>query len=393
MRDRTVRLAAAAVALFFLATKSVLLADSIELQGDDQTLQYSGKILEEKYSAIKFQLDTAPPGTDPIKLIPVASPKDPKKKLITKLEHRPLPTIYGEGESKFRARQYAEAYERYTTSYANEKKDYPWVGAWCCYQAGEAAFREAKYNREEEQDKQQWYAKAAEQYGKVIAEAADHYLMPDGKVGLAMCQMRLSQYAQAGQGLAAVIKSDYPYWVKQEARVTSGRVKVEEAGSLKGEAARAKYDEAIAELEAVKKELMDFTPDLAYQAMIGEAYAYQGKGDLDKAENVFEVVGLQAPDDELRAEALNSRGLSLRKRGQPREALFSFLRVVLLHFDIPSEHQKALYNAAYAAKEYYKEDKEMKRALELAGTLKTRYPNGYWTKRLIREWNIKTGGE
>jgi len=93
---------------------------------------------------------------------------------------------------------------------------------------------------------------------------------------------------------------------------------------------------------------------------------------------MFENVGLQAPQDEMRAEALNSRGLSLLKRGDTREALFSFLRVVVLHSSVTHEYQKALYYAARASKEYYGDDK---RSEELRKTLTTRFPNSYWARK------------
>ena len=68
-------------------------------------------------------------------------------------------------------------------------------------------------------------------------------------------------------------------------------------------------------------------------------------------------------------------------------ALFSFLRVIVLHYDIPSEHEKAYYYAAWAAREYYT---DTRRAMELARTLLTRYPPPhYWSEKLIKEWELQ----
>ena len=146
---------------------------------------------------------------------------------------------------------------------------------------------------------------------------------------------------------------------------------------------RGEYDEAIQQLQQLQKNLMENHRELAYLAMISEAYAWQGKEQFARAEDLFQEVGLRSPEDEMRAEAYNSRGLSLKKRGQPREALFSFLRVVVLHHAIRHEYQHALYNAAITSKEYYNEAPQ--RARELGNRLMHKFPNSYWAKLLKRQ--------
>jgi len=398
MKQRLAVIVVAALGLCCFALRPIQAADLVEVRTDDGIVQFTGKILQETYVFIEMELELR--GEKITRKIPVE--KDGKR-LIHNIQHKPLPGNYSTASSLLEAREFSEAFEAFKVSYQSDAKTFPWVAPYIRYYAGEAAFRQAKYASFTNEDKRKWYEQAKGQYQKLLQDHAKHYFAPDAKVGLAIALMRLDKFDEAGKTLQEIVNSDYPSWVKAKAGVWAARLLVDEGNYHLSMAAKAieagdrakadteraaaarKYDEALQPLDAVIGQMLKSEPDLAYLAMLSKGYALQGKSEFDKAEKTFEEVGIRAPEGEVRAEAFNSRGLSLRKRGQPREALFSFLRVVVLHYDIPSEHEKALYYAAWAAREYYE---DTKRAMELAKTLITRYPRGYWAAKLKREWGI-----
>jgi hypothetical protein len=151
--------------------------------------------------------------------------------------------------------------------------------------------------------------------------------------------------------------------------------------------ARDNPKEAVQELETVRDAVGDKWPALQYEAMMAEAEARAALDQPGQAESLWWKVAVRAADDRLRAKAAVNRGLSLKKRGQLREALYSFLRVAILHTDQVENYQKALYHAALTAREYYDGNQ---RAKELASELFSHYPESGWTKRLRNE--MKGGG-
>jgi tetratricopeptide (TPR) repeat protein len=394
----------AAIALLMCFPGVARGADLVEVR-DSKTgriLQVPCTILEETYKVVKVEIDEGgakKPREIPLELV-LVFPDGSRS-----IDHSPKPPVFSEALSLYKARNYEMAFAKFGESYGKEGGTVAWVKPYIRYYAGEAAFREAKYNRFDD-SKWEWYSKAADQYSKLLAEAPNHRFAPDGKLGLALSYMRLRKFAEAATTVQSIIAAeDYPSLCRTQAKVWAARLAVEEGDAHKARAIAAKregkeadyqaalaaatksYDAAIAKIDELVASLEKTDAALAYLALLGKGYALQGKEDYSQAEVVFEKVGLLSPDEEVQAEAFNSRGLSLRSRAQPREALFSFLRVVILHFSIPSEHEKALYYAAISAREYFEGDTT--RALELARMLLTRYPNGYWAKRLSKEWGLQ----
>ncbi len=343
-------------------------ADLVMVETPKGKKQVTGDIQEETYKYIKIKsrgdvgkLYTAPK---------YAEKESQKKLIVSKVTRRPKPPKYAKAWGMWKNRKYDEAYKQFGKAGSEVKGKFQWIGAYIWYYAAQSAFKEAKYAQVTKAGKRKWYSRAADKFGRLLKAMPDHYFVPDAAVGLARAQIRLDKFSEAQGTIDDILNSDYPESIKRKARVWEGRLMME----------RGMYDQAIQALETLSDQYMEKVPELAYLAMISEAYAWQGKDNYRKAENLFRTVGLQSPDDEMRAEAYNSRGLSLMKRGQIREALFSFLRVVVLHRDIKHEYQKALYYAAVTAKEYYSDAPQ--RAKELAKRLKNRYPGSYWTKKL-----------
>ena len=360
---------ALAAVLCAAGARALYAVDLVEVPlGEGKRAQMIGTITEETYTHIKMSLQKN--GETVERDIPIV--KDGKSFILT-VQHGQYPPIFAMGLQRFRGRDFAGAYEKFRESAEEqEPRTNPWIGPYIRFRAGDAAFREARYSQEEPAGKQEWYGLAEKQYGELITSSARHRFVPQATVGRALALMRLDRFKEARTVLEDVGKSDFPPWIKTEASVWAGRLLVEEGS----------YQDAVTALAKVQEGLLESHPDLAYLAMLSEAYARQGLKEYARAEGLFETVGLRSPDNELRAEAFNSRGLSLLKRGQTREALFSFLRVVVLHYDITHEYQRALYYAAKTSAEHYGNDR---RAKELRDTLSFKFPNSYWAKKLKQD--------
>jgi len=294
--------------------------------------------------------------------------------LVLSVQRSELPANLSMGLLELRTRKYRDALEHLRLASEDVEKDGPqWAEPYVLFHGGQAAFNEAKYAQVELEQKQKYYDQAQKLFDGMIQKDPSHRFVPDAVLGRGVALTWLGDHAQARAVLeAARDTAGYPRKVRAAAEVWLGRLVAEEG----------KVDQAVAELVAAREKLMEDYPDLAYQAMLGEAYARQKKGTTAaqrEAENLFETVGLRSPEEEVRAEAFNSRGISLKNRGDEREALLSFLRVVVLHRNIPQEHQRALCEAARLSKQYYGDDE---RAKELADQLHFTYPGSYWDKKL-----------
>jgi tetratricopeptide (TPR) repeat protein len=270
-----------------------------------------------------------------------------------------------------RAGDFEAAAKLFQTAYSEAPAD-SWARPYGLYYSAEAAFREAKYGQAEEAEKKKSYSVAEQQYSKLTAGFADHRFVPDAMLGRGIALMRLGRFDDAQSVFRSIAASEFPDKVRATARVWAARLLSE----------KGQHDEAIKALQEVRAAVMQKHPDIGWLAMLFEAYACQGKEDFRKAEELFETVGLNSGQEELQAEAFNSRGRSLLKRGDQREALFSFLRVAVLYQAVTHEYQQALYYAAKTSKEYYGDDK---RAKELAETLLLKFPNSYWARKLKAE--------
>jgi len=362
--------------LCILATQSLRAADSVTMLLDENGKKQMaiGDIKEETYQYIVITVEK--------KDLKIPIERDGKPFVVD--VSRQLPQETSKGMMLLEARKYEEAFDQFGKAYQSDVLENPWVAPYIRYYAGESAFRNAKYAKIEDADKKAWYGKAEGQYGKLLEKLPQHRFAPDAALGRALALMRADKFDEAQKAFDDVAKSDYPAKMKVEAKVWGGKL-LEEAG---------KYDEAIQALQKIAAEMKGYSadPSLYYLARLAEAYCWQGKKDSVKAEGIFEEVGLLSPDNEMRAEAFNSRGLSLQARGDQREALVSFLRVVVLHPDITHEYQRALYYAILTSVDYYGNDR---RAQQLIQTMKARCPNSPWTAKLgpeLQKRKVEVGG-
>jgi tetratricopeptide (TPR) repeat protein len=354
--------------LFCLAGRAFCNSDMVEIRLDGgERAQLIGQILAETWQqGVRIQYERQ--GEKRVRTIPL--------QVIEKVRRAGRPSGLSQGLSALQSRKFQSALqllgETYKELQGQEDGESSWAIPYVLYHAGQAAAGEAKYARVVPEEKREYYAKAAELYGKLLESFGEHRLAPDAALGRAVALMWLGRHAEAERALQDIAAKDYPPLVKARAQVWQGRLMAE----------RDKPGEAIEILQNLREQHMQDQPELAYLAVLCAGYAWQKKGGIEaqrKAEELFRQVGLHSPSEEMRAEALNSRGTSLRSRGDRREALLSFLRVVVLHPEVRHEYQRALYEAADLSEQYYGNDR---RARELRDTLRSRFPDSYWTKKL-----------
>jgi len=354
---------AAGMALFFcLAAPCALgVSDVVEFRPEKgKRAQLIGEIKEETWEAIQIECEIQ----GETKTIKVPA------ELIIRVLHGQKPADYATALGALDGGDFASAYEGFLKAAQAAQEQDSWVRPYALFRAGEAAFRYARYAATSEQEKTTYYQHAEKQYRALSNQYSKHRLVPEAELQRAICLMYLGQVKESSDLLDSIELAGYREDVRLKAQIWSARALVEQKS----------YDKALEKLGKLRKEIPEEQAELHYQAMLAEAYARLGKGQFREAEKLFWTVGLKSDDEELQAEALISRGLSLKSRGNLREALYSFLRVVVLHFRVTHEYQRALYHAALVAKELYPE-----RAKELAGELCNKFPHSYWAKKLKEE--------
>lgn len=338
--------------------------DVLEIRvAEGEHAQLMGKITSETYKAVT--IDANIKGETKTLVIPIAK--------VLRVSHGTKSQLYAEALVRSDSKNYAAASQKFLDA-SKDAKAPDWIKAYGLFRGAECAFSAAGYAPEDK--RKRFHDIAQKQHGLFLKTYPDHRFSPAAKIQRAVALLHLGRGKEAGQLLGAIeAAADYPTEIKVEARIWAGRALSDQK----------KHKEAIAQLQKVRAEIKKDHPALAYLAMFQEALALEAMNEPRKAERLFETVGREAPNEEMKARAFNRRGLSLLKRGNRREALFSFLRVVVLHFNVIQEYPKALYYAARAAREYYGNDK---RAKELAERLYKEFPKSYWANKLKAETKL-----
>jgi len=185
---------------------------------------------------------------------------------------------------------------------------------------------------------------SAELFEDILKKMPDYRYAPDAHVGDLISLALLGQYDKAGEAASAILsKTDYPSQQKYRARIWKARLLA---------LGQKKHQGAIKELEAIAAEAGKCDPPMeeaADEALLLKGICLRELRDYRTAESLLNQVGIEGATEELKAQALVCRGESLMERGEMREALFAFLRVVVLHFREKPLHAKALYLASRCA--------------------------------------------
>ena len=370
MRRAKGTLLAAVLIGFFILTSVSPARDVVEFEVEEgQKTQLVGQITREGWRAVRIEFQRN--GETKTAEIP--------REKIVKIRHGNKPQTYNRAMRQYDNRDYGEAYRTFRKIAQDPPsgEEQSWVKPYALFHAGRSAFRRALTAKTGAEKRKKYYSQAAEQFSKLRGQFSEHRFAPRASLKLARARVESGQLSGVSALLEEIANSEYPERVKQSARVVKGRLLM----------ARDNLQKAVDILEEVRKSAGQKRPSVQHRAMMAQADAHGALDQPGQAESLWWKVAVRAESDRLRAKACVKRGLSLKKRGRLREALYSFLRVVVLHTDQVDAHKKALYHSALAAREYYEGSK---RAEELASDLYTRYPQSALAKRLRKE--MKAGG-
>ncbi len=348
--------------LVFALPGIVFAEDSVTVRADDaRRRHFTGTIIEETYEYVRMEYQ----GEE--RREPMVQDGE---RHIVEVQRRRFPSVFAGANNERRNGHFEEAFNLYRESVeAGEVHDNPWLAPYLRYYAGDVAYMEADQNSWEPERKKEWFSRAVTRFEMLLEEQPRHRLAPDAALAMARALTKMGELERARETLETIADSDYPFWIKQEAGVWEGRLLAEEG----------RYGEAIDKMSELWEEYRDENPELADKARFSQGLALEGEGRPEQAESIFQEIGFQGHESEMQAVAWNRRGLSLLARGQQREALMSFLRVVIMHPEIHNETQMALYYAARASEGYYGDDD---RARELRDKLTLRFRDSYWAGRL-----------
>ncbi len=348
--------------LVFALPGIVSAEDRVTVRDDDaRRRHFTGTIIEETYEYVRMEY-RGEERREPMV-------RDGQRHIV-EVQRRRFPSVFAGANNELRNGHFEEAFNLYRKSdEAGEVRDNPWLAPYLSYHAGDAAYREADQNSWEPGRKKEWFSRAVSRFEMLLKEQPRHRLAPNAALAKARALTKMGELERARATLEAIADSDYPFWIKQEAGVWEGRLLAEEG----------RYGEAAEKMAGLWEEYREENPGLADKARFFQGLALEGEGRPERAENIFQEIGFQGHGSEMQAVAWNRRGLSLLARGQQREALMSFLRVVIMHPEIHNETQMALYYAARASEGYYGDDE---RARQLRDKLTLRFRDSYWAGRL-----------
>lgn len=356
-----------------VALAAVCSADSVTYIGSQgQFVQKSGKILDENYKEVV--LETEQDGKQVQESIPTPT--------VQKVIRSPLPSSYQMGMMRFENQNYAEAAASFIESYKDEKTP-DWARWYSAYYTGVANMALADTTGEVRH-----YESAIKAFDLLLEKWPKSRFAPDARLGKAESLTALGKLDEAKAVFAEIRESDYPESFRLKAQVSAGSLAIAECEKLAPEQKDAALDKVIADMDALAKRIeTSKQPEIQeyrYGALLVKAEALLGKRGVKfhrEAEDICQMVVLNAKDDQTKAAASNYRGDSLRKRGETREALFSYLRTVVLYFRQKHEYQKALYWASICAARYGLTN----RAIELSRELKYRFATSEWAKKLEQD--------
>jgi outer membrane protein assembly factor BamD (BamD/ComL family) len=303
-------------------------------------------------------------------------------KFVQDINRTPVPSAYQMGVMRMKNQDWAEA----ATSFlevADDAEAPEWSRWYAAWEAGSAlmSLADATENKEH-------YEAAVKAFDRILKNWPKARYAPDAAIGKAAALAQTGNTAEARALLNETLQKDYPDTYTYKARVTLGRLAVLEAqklGGTTGEGALGRVSDEMTKLAEEIANKKDATlADLENEALLVKAEALLAKTGVEdhrQAEAICREVVLKAKDERLKAEAANLRGDSLRKRGETREALFSYLRTVVLYFRQKHAYQKALYWSSICAARYGLPN----RAEELANELKYRFPTSQWHQRLEKD--------
>ncbi len=307
-----------------------------------------GKILADQYDKLIIQKQ---PGNAKVEL---------KMEEVASVRYGDKSMNYLNATNLMKQERYAEALPKFDAAIAEASK-IKWLGQYAQFNKAECLANLAASDAKRR-------ASAIGAYKELIAKYPKSRFLPNAYIGLAKIYQEAGDVAK----MAAAVKQLDPgklgqQWAMQrqlwDARVLEAKkqfaLAAKEYGALAAAAEKAK------------------DTDMNSEALASEGRCMLLAGQYDAGEKILYQLAKQVDDAATKAQVYNALGDSFWKRGEVHEALFCYLRVAVLYFDVPDEHPKAMY---WAAKCFAKRG-DPQRAKELLAELKREYPDSPWSKK------------
>ncbi|NOZ22045.1 MAG: tetratricopeptide repeat protein [Planctomycetes bacterium] len=280
--------------------------------------------------------------------------------VVENITHGDQPASYVAAAGALRRGDYQRAQEKFLE--AMKAKARPWLKHYCTYYLAVCKQKMA--------DKPDALAKAIAAYQKVIKESPNGIKVPDAKFGIGQCYYQMKQLGQAQKTFAEIAKSDYGEFWQLAGKLWEGKILLEQG---KGAEAAKVFDE-------VQKAAKGKMPDIYYKANLSRAAGLiqANPNDTSKARDLLQEVFNEAENDTIKAAAHNGMGDAYRAEKRIKEARLEYLRVIVLYFDCPEEHARALFNVA----DCFDQLKDAATARRFRNMLVQQHPDSVWRKRL-----------
>jgi len=284
---------------------------------------------------------------------------------IRAIRYERQPMKYAQGLMDMRQAKYASAVK----SFREAQKDQSakrWITQYALMNVAQALHSWAKQLTGKPAT--QKFAEAAAAYKLLLKTVPNTRFWADAKLGFAECSAKTGHYREADAAVQELIAKKLGDEWTLRAEMTRAEIR----------AGQKKLDEAQKLLASVAQRAAKAYPDLASEANLRRTDCFVLAKRYKDAQSLLETLGREGRSDQLRATAYNKLGDCLWAQREYREALFAYLRVVVLFFKARDQHAKALY---WAGKCFEKRG-ESARAKELYKELTSKYRESPWAAKL-----------
>ncbi|MEW6359730.1 MAG: tetratricopeptide repeat protein [Planctomycetota bacterium] len=280
--------------------------------------------------------------------------------VVENITHGDQPPAYVAATGSLRRGDYEKALEKFQEASKAEAR--PWLKHYCTYYMA--------FCRQKLADNTDALAKAIAIYEEVPKTDKHGIKVPEAKFGIGQCFYQAKQLDKAQKIFEEIAKSDYGEFWQLKGKLWQGKVLLDQG---KGKEAASAFDE----IQKIAKGKM---PEIYFEANLNRAAGLilETPTDTSQARDLLQKVFEEAQDDEVKAAAHNGLGDAYRAEKRIKEARIEYLRVVVLYFNCPEEHARALFNVA----DCFEQLKDAATARRFRSILTQEHPDSVWRKRL-----------
>ncbi len=269
------------------------------------------------------------------------------------------PSSYMRAEEDERRGMYKQAIKYYEKA-LKERKAAAWVPQYCYYNIAQCYLRMGKR------------AEAMKSFQALLKKESDSRFYGETYTAMARIHVSLGDTAAAMSALDTLIATAGRTELSDE---WGYQAKLEKAGFLENQ---SKTGPALRLYQGVASDSGSSYPGISRMAKLGEARCLQKEGKAAQSRTILKQVLQSAGSEEMEilAGAYNGIGGYHVSKGEWKDALLAYLRVVTLYEGVQSQMPEALFNSAkcfHVLSDQQGNPEWRKRAVSLYGRLKAQY--------------------